>query len=47
MKDEENSLNLEKMMKLLTEKLQKTRNVKYGEKLDSFSVNQILSYFLP
>jgi hypothetical protein len=46
MKVEEHQAQLEAALKLLTEKLQKIRNVKYGEKLDDNSLKIVLSYFL-
>ena len=38
-------MKLEGALKMLSDKLKKIRNVKYGEKLDDYSVKVVLSYF--
>ena len=43
MKEEADQEQLEKVMKILTEKIQKIRNVKYGERLDPSSLKLVLS----
>lgn len=43
MKEEANRNQLDNTFKILTEKLQKIRNLKYGEKLDERSIKTVLS----